>query len=182
MTVKILKKIFLAIFVLIALVLLIAAFAPKKYAVERKVTINQPVSDVFAYIKMLRNQDNYSVWATMDPDMKKDFRGVDGTVGFVSIWVSEDRDVGKGEQEITGITEGERIDFELHFIEPFEATDYAFMSTTAESTETTEVKWGFNGEMAYPMNMMLLFMDMEKMLGKDLEMGLRNLKVVLENR
>ena len=47
---------------------------------------------------------------------------------------------------------------------------------------STVVKWGFNGKMAYPMNLMLLFMNMEKMLGSDLEEGLANLKVVLENQ
>jgi hypothetical protein len=36
--------------------------------------------------------------------------------------------------------------------------------------------------MKYPMNLMLLFMDMEGMLGGDLEQGLTNLKGVLESR
>ena len=51
----------------------------------------------------------------MDPDMKKTYRGTDGTVGFVSAWDSEKDDVGKGEQEIIKITDGERIDYELRF-------------------------------------------------------------------
>jgi hypothetical protein len=34
--------------------------------------------------------------------------------------------------------------------------------------------------MPYPMNLMLLFMDMDGMLGKDLQQGLDNLKGVLE--
>jgi hypothetical protein len=34
--------------------------------------------------------------------------------------------------------------------------------------------------MAYPMNLMLVFMDMDAMLGKDLQTGLNNLKAVLE--
>jgi hypothetical protein len=34
--------------------------------------------------------------------------------------------------------------------------------------------------MPYPMNLMLPFMNMEQMLGKDLQDGLNNLKVVLE--
>ena len=31
------------------------------------ITINQPKKTVFDYIRMLKNQDNFSVWAKMDP-------------------------------------------------------------------------------------------------------------------
>jgi hypothetical protein len=33
---------------------------------------------------MLKNQDNFSVWAKMDPEMKKYYRGMGGNPGFVS--------------------------------------------------------------------------------------------------
>jgi hypothetical protein len=179
---KILKKIALVVFSIILLALIVAAFVKKDYAVEREVTINKPKQEVFDYVKLLKNQDNFSVWAKADPAMKKDYRGVDGTVGFVSAWDSNVGDVGKGEQEIKKIAEGERLDFELRFIKPFEATDNAYMTTEMAAENQTKVKWGFNGSMKYPMNLMLLFCDMDKMLGPDLEMGLSNLKSTLEKR
>jgi hypothetical protein len=177
---KILKKILLGVVAIIALLLIIALFTKKEYAVVREITINKSKNEVFNYIKFLKNQDNFSVWATMDPNMKKEYRGTDGTVGFVSAWDSNEDNVGKGEQEIKGIKEGERVDFELRFIKPFEATDYAYMTTEESGNDQTLVKWGFNGKMNYPMNLMLVFMNMDDMLGKDLEKGLQNLKNVLE--
>lgn len=165
---------------IIVLILIVAAVSPKDYAVEREVIINKPVTEVFNYIKYLKNQDNYSVWASMDPNMKKTFTGTDGTVGFVSAWESEDDEVGKGEQEIMKIDNGSRIDFELRFIEPFEATDNAYMITQEVAPTITRVTWGFYGSMDYPMNIMLLFMDMEGILGADLQKGLENLKKELE--
>ena len=96
--------------------------------------------------------------------MKKTYSGTDGTVGFVSAWESDNKDVGIGEQEIKKITEGERIDFELRFFEPFESTDPAYMTTESVSENQTKVKWGFNGHMDYPMNIMMLFIDFEKMI------------------
>jgi hypothetical protein len=149
--------------------------------VEREVTIEKPKQEVFDYVKYLKNQDNYSVWAKKDPSMWKEFTGEDATVGCISSWESTDPDVGKGEQKITGIKDGDRIDYELHFIEPFESTDYAYMTTAAVNDSVTSVKWGFNGEMKYPMNLMMLFMDMEEMLAPDLQNGLNNLKSILEN-
>jgi len=178
---KILNKILIALAILIAIPLIVALFVKKDYAVEREITINKPKQEVFDYVKLLKNQDNYSKWATMDPNMEKTYRGTDGTVGFVSAWESKVDSVGVGEQEIKRIVEGERIDFELRFIKPFEATEPAFMTTEAVSENKTNVEWGFSGHMEYPMNIMMLFMDFEKMIGDDLQTGLNNLKRELEN-
>lgn len=177
---RILKKILLAIVILIALVLIVAAIAPREYAVEREIIINEPDAEVFEFVKYLRNQDAFSVWAKMDPMMKKTFQGTDGTVGFVSAWESENPEVGSGEQEIMNIVEGKRIDYELRFFEPFETTDQAYITVDGIGANETVVKWGFNGSMPYPGNLMLLVMSMEEMLGGDLEKGLDNLKVLME--
>jgi len=131
---------------------------------------------------LLRNQDNYSVWAGMDPMMKKTHKGVDGTIGFVSAWESNDPNVGKGEQEITEIVPLERIDYEMRFIEPFETKDHAFMTFEPETDSTTKVVWGFEGRFPYPMNLIMPFMNMEEMLGNDFSKGLQNLKGILEQR
>ncbi len=177
---KILKTILIVIVAIVAVFLLVAAFVGSEYKVVREVTINAPKAEVYNYVKFLKNQDNYSTWAQMDPNMKKTFTGTDGTVGFVSAWDSDHEEVGKGEQEIIAIDPGNKIDYEIRFYEPFEQTDYAYMTTEAAGNNSTVVKWGFFGKMKYPMNMMLLFMDMDEMLGPDLEKGLQNLKSNLE--
>ena len=177
---KTIKIIVFVIIGIVALVLVIALFVKKGYAVERVVTINKPKMEVFDYVKFLKNQDNYSVWATKDPNMKREYKGTDGTVGFISAWDSEEKNVGKGEQEIKKITEGERIDFELRFIKPFQATEQAYMTIESISDTQTKVAWGFSGKMKYPMNIMLLTMDMEGMIGKDFDSGLNKLKMILE--
>ncbi len=177
---KIVKRVLIGLAIVIAIPLVVALLVKQKYDVERQITIDKPNQEVFDYIKHLKNQDYYSKWANMDPNMRKIFTGVDATVGFVSAWDSDDKDVGKGEQEILKITEGERVDFELRFLEPFESTEKAYMTTESVSGNETLVKWGFNGKMKYPMNLMFLFMDFDKMLGDDLQTGLDNLKVILE--
>ncbi|MCB1145322.1 MAG: SRPBCC family protein [Leptospiraceae bacterium] len=177
---KALKKVFLVIAVLIAGVAILAGVAKKEYSVQRQIEINKPHTEVFSYLKFLKNQDNFSVWAARDPNMKKEFRGTDGTIGFVSAWDSTNKEVGKGEQEIKKITENERIDYELRFLKPFESTEQAYFTTEATSDNSTVVTWGFNGKMPYPMNLMLLFMDFDAMLGKDFDSGLSKLKAILE--
>ena len=177
---RVLKWLLLVVVSLIALFLIIALFVSKEYSVERNVSINQPKNMIYDYAKYLKNQNEFSVWAKIDPNMKVEFRGTDGTVGFVSAWDSPNKNAGKGEQEIKAIDEGNRIDYEIRFYEPMESTDNAYMSFSAVNDSVTTVKWGFYGKIKYPMNFMLLFMDMDAMLGKDLEGGLNNLKALLE--
>lgn len=169
------------IIVFIAAIPFIAAiFIKNDYHVEREVLVDQPKSVVFNYVKQLKNQDNFSKWSMMDPNMIKTYQGIDGTVGFISAWESKNQEVGTGEQEIIAIDEGKRIDFELRFIKPFQATEPAYMTTETVSKAQTKVKWGFSGHMDYPMNLMFLFVDFEMVIGDDLQVGLNNLKKILE--
>jgi hypothetical protein len=177
---NILLLIFLIIGLVIAIFLIVALFIRKEYSIEREISINKPKKVVFDYIKLLKNQNYYSKWQMMDPDMNQDYSGIDGTVGFSSSWDSNDKRVGKGEQKIKKIIEGERIEFDIHFIKPFEGIAIAYMITEPLSEKKTKVKWGFYSTMKYPMNMMLLFMNMDKMVGNDLSTGLTNLKNILE--
>ncbi|MEJ7588717.1 MAG: SRPBCC family protein [Ferruginibacter sp.] len=174
---KIIKKIAIIIVILIAIPLIIALFVKKEYTVEREVTINKPKEQVFNYMKHLKNQDNYSKWVRTDPGMKKDFRGTDGTVGFVYAW-DGNKDAGKGEQEIKNIVEGKSVDVEVRFEKPFEGIATAPIVTESLSPNQTKVKWGMKGKSTYPLNFMNLFMD--NILGKDIESSLVMLKGVLE--
>jgi hypothetical protein len=56
----------------------------------------------------------------------------------------------------------------------------AHLTTNAVAENQTKVAWGFSSSMKYPMNIMPLVMNMEKMLGKDLEASLTDLKGTLE--
>ena len=177
---KVFKLILVFLVSIIVLVLVVALFVPREYRVERDVSIQATKADIFQFLRYLRNQEQFTVWAKMDPNMKREYRGTDGTVGFVSAWESENKNVGSGEQEIIGIIEGERIDYELRFFEPFETVGKAYFITEAIDSASTRVTWGFKGKSPYPWNVMLLVMNMDDMLGNDLEQGLENLKALME--
>jgi hypothetical protein len=164
---------------IIATLLLAGLVIGKEIKATREIVIKKPVGEVFNYIKYLKNQQNYSKWATLDPNMKNEFRGTDGTVGFVNSWEGNKK-VGTGEQEITGIAEGKSLSTDLRFIKPFKSLAKAVMTTDAIDANSTKVTWGFESKMNYPMNVMKLFMNMENAIGKDFSTGLQNLKTVLE--
>ena len=173
---KILKKIILVILVIIAIPLVAALFIRKEYEVRRAVTINRPLQEVFSYIKLQKNQDQYNKWVMRDPAMNKAFRGTDGNVGFVYAW--EGKEAGKGEQEIKSITEGREVLTELRFKKPMESVAKARMITEPVGEQQTHVRWSMEGRSPYPMNFLNLFMD--GLLGKDMETSLAVLKGNLE--
>ncbi|RXM47239.1 SRPBCC family protein [Flavobacterium sp. YO12] len=176
------KKILVILILVFSIVLIAAYFMPKNYAVEREITINKPVDTVFNYVKYLKNQNQFSVWANIDPKMKSTFKGVDGTVGAISAWESKVKEVGVGEQEITKIIPNSRLDFALRFKEPMDDTANGFMSTESLGGNQTKVKWGVNGVIPFPMNIMLPMMKMDQMIGNDLQKGLENLKDQMEQK
>ena len=163
---------------LIAIILIAATVVKKEYTVLREVTIGKNSQVVFDYIRIVKNQNNYSKWVMMDANVKRDYVGTDGTEGFVMRWDSENKNVGKGEQEIKRIVEGQRIDSEVRFERPFKNVAQTFMAATPVSEENTKVQWGMVGKNPYPFNLMNLFIP--DMLGKDLETSLTTLKKELE--
>ena len=178
-TLKILKLIVLLLVGFVLFIFAASFMVDTDFSTERSVEIEKPIDDVFEYIRHLRNQDEYSAWAAMDPNMTQEFRGTDGPVGFVSAWEGEE--TGKGEQEIVEIIEGERIDFKLRFFEPFESEADVYMITDSLSENQTRVTWGLESSMNRPMNLMLLFVNMEEAIGNDYDEGLAKLKEILEN-
>lgn len=165
---------------LIVVILVIAALSKTEYSIQREIIINKPVQQVFDFIKYLKNQQYYNKWVMADPDVKRNYTGTDGTAGFIATWDSENKQVGKGEQEIKKIKEGERIYWEIRFIKPFEGKAGSYMITESVSANETRIIWVFEGMRSYMLKVMHLILNLKKVLGNDLQTSLTNLKAVLE--
>ncbi|MBL7693110.1 MAG: SRPBCC family protein [Flavipsychrobacter sp.] len=164
---------------ILAVIFALAALGNKQLNIERSVVINKPTDEVFSVIRLLRNHDKFNMWMMMDPDMKKEFRGTDGEVGFVYAWDSANqRNVGAGEQKIISIETNRSIAYELKFIRPMQDIAAVAMQTNDLPDGKTQVTWGFNSTMKFPMNVMKPLM--KKMLGKSLDQSLNNLKTLIE--
>lgn len=163
---------------IIALFLIVALLTKREFRLEKQIVINKPKQEVFNYVKLIRNQEQYSVWVMKDPNIKIVYTGTDGTVGFISSWESKDKNVGIGAQEIIKINEGENVEVEIRFKKPFEGTNWATTIVTAINGSQTSVSNVFTGKSKFPMNIMNLFM--EKLVGKDMQQNLVNMKQQLE--
>jgi hypothetical protein len=162
---------------IIAMLLIIAIFMKKKHYVKREMIINEPRQKVFDYLKLLKNQDKFNKHAMADSDRKEEFRGTDGTVGFIYAW-SGNKNAGEGEKEIKNIIEGKRIETEIRFVKPMSATACITMETESLSDDQTKVYWSNAGTLKYPLNIMIPMV--EKSVAKDMDISLLTLKGILE--
>jgi hypothetical protein len=148
--------------------------------IEKSIEISRSSGEVFDYLKYTRNQDNFSVWNMADPAMKKDYHGTDGTVGHIYRWDSTNKNVGAGEQEIIGIDEGKKIGYEVRFFRPMRNVGKSYFLINGKGEDSTSVVWTFDSPTKFPYS--LLAPVFKKMMGKDLEKGLTNLKTILEKK
>lgn len=174
-----LYMIFWVLVIIIVLLLIVALFVKKDFLIEKEIMIKKTKQDVFNYLKLIRNQEKYSVWVMKDPNIQIKYTGTDGTVGFTSSWTSDDKNVGIGAQEIIEIVEGEHLKVEIRFKKPFEGTNHATTLVSSQPEGYTKVLSRFTGNSKYPMNIMNLFMN--SLIGKDMQQNLDNMKRNLEN-
>ena len=81
--------------------------------------------------------------------------------------------------EITDSVPASHVKIRLDFVRPFEAHNVVDF-TLEPHGDATNVTWAMHGPMPYISKVITLFVDMDRMVGKDFEAGLANLKAVAE--
>jgi hypothetical protein len=162
---------------ILVLLLIIGLFMKRDHYVKREIIINAPRQKVFDYIRLLKNQDEFNKHAMVDPDRIREFRGTDGTVGYVYAWKG-DKDAGEGEKEIKNIIEGKRIEAEIRFVKPMTTSATIIMETESLSDNQTKVSWSNAGKLKYPVNIMIPVL--ERSVVKGMDSSLSTLKSILE--
>jgi uncharacterized protein YndB with AHSA1/START domain len=167
----------IGIFVLQAVVLLLAWRKPDTFRVERSIAIDAPAEKVFPFINDLALWDRWSPWAGKDPNMKTTLSAPAAGVGAYQEW-DGDRNVGSGRMEITASEPTRRVVYALTFLKPFKATNQAVFAIEGEGPVT--VRWTMTGPAPLMSKVMDLLMNMDRMIGKDFEQGLAKLKQLAE--
>ncbi|HEV8285193.1 MAG TPA: SRPBCC family protein [Chitinophagaceae bacterium] len=169
--------ILLVVAAIIALLLFIALFMKREHYVKRDIIINAPRQKVFDFVKLIENQEKFNKHAMVAPDRKKEFKGKDGTVGYIYSW-SGNKNAGVGEKEIMNIIEGKKVEMEIRFTKPMVASATVIMDTESLSDDQTKVYWSNAGTLKYPVNIFIPMM--EKNVAKGMDESLNTLKNILE--
>lgn len=173
-----LKRILLALLVVIAAILLFAATRPDTFHVERSATIAAPAAAIYPHIVAFRRWEAWSPWEKLDPKMQKSFAGTDGAVGASYAWKGNS-DVGEGRMTLAELEPDARVGIRLEFLAPFASVSRSTFTLRPEGGGTV-VTWAMDGPMNYISKVMCLFISMDKMIGGDFEKGLASLRQVSE--
>ena len=172
--------ILIAITVAIAGLLWFIASRPDSFRVERTASIKAPPEKVHALINDFHNWPLWSPWEKMDPDMKRQHSGMQRGVGAVYAWLGNSK-VGEGRMEIVDSSPSTRVAIKLDFFKPFDAHNTAEFTLKAEDGGT-HVNWAMFGPANFMTKAMGVFGGMDKMVGKDFERGLANMKIAAEEK
>jgi uncharacterized protein YndB with AHSA1/START domain len=155
-----------------------AVTRPDTFRIARSALVKAPPEKIFAVVNDLRGWKAWSPYERKDPDMARTFEGPSAGKGAVYAW-DGNRNVGQGRMEIIDVSVPSRVVIKLDFMRPFEAHNTATF-TLAPVGDATSVTWAMDGPAQFVGKVMGIFFDLDKMIGRDFEAGLANLKALVE--
>lgn len=169
--------IFGLIVLIIVVVIAMAAMKPAAFRIARCVTMNTTPDTIFVLLNDFHNWASWSPWEKLDPNLQRTFTGAASGKGSVYEW-SGNKKAGTGRMEILDSTPT-KITIQLDFIKPF--TAHNMIECTLEPKgSTTEMTWAMTGNNNFIAKLFGMVMNMDKLVGKDFETGLANLKAQVE--
>jgi hypothetical protein len=164
----------------IVIVLILASTKPATFSIRRSAVMQAPAEAVFPLINNFQQWAKWSPWENKDPAMKRDYSGAESGNGAVYAW-DGNKNVGSGRMEILDASSPSKITIKLDFFKPFEGHNTAeFTFVPERDASATNVIWVMQGPSSFVSKVMQVFMDLDKMIGKDFEAGLANLKTLTE--
>jgi len=170
----------IALATVIAIVLILASTKPDTFSVQRAAAVRAPAERIFPLISNFHQWVNWSPWENKDPAMKRTYSGAESGKGAVYAW-DGNKNVGSGRMEILDASSPSKIVIKLDFFKPFEGHNTAEFTMHPElDAAATNIIWVMHGPAPFMSKVMQVFMNMDRMIGKDFEAGLANLKKLTE--
>lgn len=160
--------------------LFVASRKPDTFRVERRLRIAATPAAIFPHLNDLEAWQAWSPWARKDPNAKNTFGAVRAGKGASMRWEGN-KEVGVGTMTITESAPDSSVTMRLDMEKPFKATNFAEFTLKPDGT-STEVIWSLHGPAPLMTKIMDLLMNMDRMIGRDFEAGLTNLKARVEAR
>ena len=162
----------------IAAVLVLAATKPNALRVQRAITIKAPADRIFPLINDFHQWVTWSPYENKDPAMKRTYSGAGSGKGAVYDWEGN-KNVGSGRMEILDTSAPSKIVIKLDFFKPVEGHNTAEFTMLPQG-DVTNLTWVMHGPAVLMTRVMQVFINLDHMIGRDFEVGLANLKKLVE--
>jgi hypothetical protein len=167
-----------AIAAIIAAVFGRAATRPNSFRFERTTNVKASPATIVRHIEDFNAWRAWSPYEKLDPNMKRTQTGAPKGKGSIYEW-SGNKKAGAGRMEILESSPSQ-VRIKLDFSKPFEAHNVTTF-ILQPAGDSTNVTWRMEGPSPFMMKLMGVFVGMDKLLGKDFDTGLGNLKRVAES-
>ncbi|MFM7332045.1 MAG: SRPBCC family protein [Brachymonas sp.] len=159
-------------------VLAYAATKPDSYTVSRSQRINAPAELLHGIINTPREFEKWSPYSPRDPQLKNTYSGPASGVGARNDFAGNNQ-VGQGSVEIIRSTAPSEVAMRLIMVKPFAADNEVIYSLKPQGA-ATQVTWAMTAKNPYFAKVIGVFINMDKMIGGDFEVGLQKLKALAE--
>jgi uncharacterized protein YndB with AHSA1/START domain len=173
------RKIVITAGILIAGVLVYAAFQPSTFLISRSVSINAAPEKIYPYMSDFHKGDLWTPYKKRDPSMKRTYSGAPSGKGAVYEFAGDKKKVGSGRLEIIEAVPPYKVVLTLDLFEPMKGRNIVEY-TLEPKGGSTNVTWSMRGTNNYLSKLICTFISVDKMVGNDFEAGLTNLKALLE--
>ena len=158
--------------------LILASMRQDTFHVERSRRIAAPPEWVFAQINDLQRMRAWNPYEKKDPSLKGEFGPTTRGVGASYAWDSEK--VATGRMTIVESKPLRQVTLRLDFAKPFQST-VTTEYTLRPDRGGTQVTWSMQGPANFVHKLMETMFVLDPLIGRDLDDGLRNLKVAAES-
>jgi hypothetical protein len=110
--------------------------------------------------------------------MQRSYDGPSSGLGAAYGW-NGNKNIGSGRMEISASVPSSRVNLRLDFFTPFKASNTAEFVLEPQGNATLVI-WAMQGRSNFMSKLMGLVFDFDKMIGKDFEEGLLNLRTLTE--
>jgi hypothetical protein len=157
---------------------IVVALQPADFRITRRLAMAAPAAAIFPHVNELAKWRAWSPWEKLDPDLKRTYEGPPAGEGAKYSWTGNPQ-VGEGRMTITESRPNSLVRIKLEFIKPFQATNSSEFVFEPNGNGTV-VTWNMQGRNNFTAKAFHLLMNMDKLVGKDFEKGLNDLKSIAE--
>jgi len=172
---KWLKRIGIAILILVAVVVLLGLMLPSKFDIQRSVVINAGTERVHEFVGDLTMWEEWTPWIDVDPTIQVTYGDTTSGRGASQTWTGKS---GGGELTFTKSDPDKGVEYDMAFDGGSFASKGVLLYESAGNG--TRVTWGMSGNVSGNILQRYMLLGLDAAMGPMFENGLNKLKARAE--